>query len=72
MEARNSMTVESVLLTTEETAALLNLSKRYFANFLKSDRAKEFPTPVRFSERVVRYKRHEVEKWVNEHAGDKT
>lgn len=71
METRYSMTAESVLLTTEETANLLSLTKRYFANFLKSDRAKDFPTPVRFSERVVRYKRHEVEKWVNDHAGDK-
>ncbi len=61
------MTAETVLMTTEETAKMLSLSKRYFAAFIRSEAAKDFPAPVRFSERVVRWRRHEVEDWVKNH-----
>ena len=49
-----------LLLTPEEAAQLLNVSR---SHFLTLDKLGRVPAPVRLG-RAVRWRRHELERWI--------
>jgi predicted DNA-binding transcriptional regulator AlpA len=68
MEARTRLMNDQILLDASEVAAMLSLNKKTFYHFLKSKAGMTFPKPIKFGERLNRWKRQEVEEWVNERA----
>lgn len=54
-----------ILLKSADVAALLSMERKTFYHFLKTEAGKTFPQPLKMSYRMYRWKREEVEEWVN-------
>lgn len=61
-EVRGDSRTTSLTLGCDEAAALLGMSR---ATFWKLHSNGKVPLPIRFSDRVVRWRRKELEAWVN-------
>lgn len=59
------MTTQSMLMKSADVAALLSMERKTFYHFLKTEAGKTFPLPLKLSYRMYRWKRDEVEAWVN-------
>lgn len=56
---------DQLLLDAAEVATMLSLNKKTFYQFLKSKAGENFPKPIKFGERLNRWKKQEIEEWVN-------
>lgn len=55
---------ESNLITPEEVASMLALSKRTMYRALKRGSLDGFPEPYRYSDKLMRWNKEEIEKWM--------
>jgi len=62
---------DQLLLDAAQVAEMLSLNKKTFYHLLKTEAMETFPKPIQFSERLNRWKKEEVEAWVNERAATK-
>jgi len=58
-------TSEPMMLDSTDMALVLRLSKKGFYNFLKSPLGETFPKPVKLGPRLIRWRRLDVEEWVD-------
>ena len=56
---------DTLLLSSEQVAALLSMTRKTFYHFLKTAAGQTVPAPLKLSYRLYRWKRDEVEAWVN-------
>jgi predicted DNA-binding transcriptional regulator AlpA len=56
---------DQLLLDAAQVAEMLSLNKKTFYHFLKSEAGGSFPKPIKFGERLSRWKASEVEEWVS-------
>lgn len=59
---------DQLLLDAAQVAEMLSLNKKTFYHLLKQDEMADFPRPIKFGERLSRWKKNEVEEWVNARA----
>lgn len=59
------MMTDKLLLDSEQVAALLSMNRKAFYHFLRTVAGRTFPAPLKLSYRVYRWKRSDVEEWVN-------
>lgn len=60
---------DQLLLNSEQVASLLSMNRKTFYHFLKTSMGQTFPAPIKMSYRIYRWKREDVEEWVNGHHG---
>lgn len=65
------MNDETKMLDATEVAAMLGLNKRTLYRFLKSPAGDGFPEPITFTERTKRWRRADVERWIDASASGK-
>lgn len=56
---------DQLLLDATQVAEMLSLNKKTFYHLLKTAAMETFPKPIKFGERLSRWKREEVEAWVS-------
>lgn len=56
---------DPILIDATEVASMLSLNKKTFYHLLKKDVMADFPKPILFGERLSRWRKDEVEAWVN-------
>jgi excisionase family DNA binding protein len=62
---------EHNLITPDDVAQMLALSKRTLYRALKRGSLEGFPEPYRYSEKLTRWNRDEVQKWMEERRAPK-
>lgn len=56
---------DQLLLDAAQVAEMLSLNRKTFYHLLKTDAMDTFPKPIKFGERLSRWKKDEVEAWVS-------
>jgi len=56
---------DQLLLDAAQVAEMLSLNKKTFYHLLKTAAMETFPKPIKFGERLSRWKKEEVEAWVS-------
>lgn len=54
------------MIDAAEVAKILSINKKTFYAFLKSEFAADFPPSIMFGERLSRWRRGDVQAWLNE------
>lgn len=62
---------DPLLLDAAQVAEMLSLNKKTFYHLLKTEAMETFPKPIKFGERLSRWRKEEVEAWVNAKAPPK-
>lgn len=62
---------DQLLLDAAQVAEMLSLNKKTFYHLLKTEAMETFPKPIKFGERLSRWRKEEVEAWVNAKAPPK-
>lgn len=62
---------DPLLLDAAQVAEMLSLNKKTFYHLLKTEAMETFPKPIKFGERLSRWRKSEVEEWINAGAADK-
>lgn len=62
---------DQLLLDAAQVAEMLSLNKKTFYHLLKTEAMDTFPKPIKFGERLSRWRKEEVEAWVNAKAPPK-
>lgn len=57
---------DQLLLDAAQVAEMLSLNKKTFYHLMKTGAMETFPKPIKFGERLNRWKRDEVESWVSQ------
>jgi predicted DNA-binding transcriptional regulator AlpA len=56
---------DKMLIDAAEVAKMLSLHKKTFHRVLKTPAMETFPKPIPFGDRLDRWRKAEVEEWVN-------
>ena len=56
---------DQLLLDAAQVADMLSLNKKTFYHLVKTEAMETFPKPIKFGERLSRWRKEEVEAWVN-------
>lgn len=56
---------DQLLLDAAQVADMLSLNKKTFYHLMKTEAMETFPKPIKFGERLSRWRKEEVEAWVN-------
>ncbi len=59
---------DNILIDSDEVAGMLRLGKRSFHNFLKTEEGVKFPKAIKFGPRLSRWRKREVEEWLQGNA----
>lgn len=62
---------DPLLLDAAQVAEMLSLNKKTFYHLVKTEAMETFPKPIKFGERLSRWRKEEVEAWVNAKAPPK-
>lgn len=62
---------DPLLLDAAQVAEMLSLNKKTFYHLVKTEAMDTFPKPIKFGERLSRWRKEEVEAWVNAKAPPK-
>lgn len=56
---------DQLLLDAAQVAEMLSLNKKTFYHLVKTEAMDTFPKPIKFGERLSRWRKEEVEAWVS-------
>lgn len=62
---------DQLLLDAAQVADMLSLNKKTFYHLVKTEAMDTFPKPIKFGERLSRWRKEEVEAWVASRAAPK-
>ena len=62
---------DQLLLDAAQVADMLSLNKKTFYHLVKTEAMDTFPKPIKFGERLSRWRKEEVEAWVTSRAAPK-
>lgn len=62
---------DPLLLDAAQVAEMLSLNKKTFYHLVKTEAMDTFPKPIKFGERLSRWRKEEVEAWVASRAAPK-